>query len=126
MIEHSHDMPPENRPQTGRFQPGQSGNPGGRPKLTPKALEVRGACRVASVRAIERLTELLEDPDSTVALKAAAEILRRAWGEPGSEDAARRTDADRLADAKAREQGRSRGDALANLVAEQEPPADVD
>ena len=104
MIEHSHGMP-ENRPQTGRFQPGQSGNPGGRPRLTPKALEVRAACRAASARAVERLIELIEDPAPTVALKAVAEILRRAWGDPGSEADVRRTDADRLADAFTREHG---------------------
>jgi hypothetical protein len=50
---------PENRPRTGNsgsFKPGKSGNPGGRPKPTPRALEIRAACRFASTRAIERLT----------------------------------------------------------------------
>ncbi len=104
MIEHSHGMP-ENRPQTGRFQPGQSGNPGGRPKLTPKALEVRRLCRAASVRAVERLVELLEVDDPGVVIRAATAILDRAWGRPRFEGDVRRTDADRLADAFTREHG---------------------
>ncbi len=117
---------PENRPRTGNggsFKPGRSGNPGGRPKLTPKALEVRRACRKASARAVERLTELLEDPDPSVALKAAAAIMDRAWGTPGSEADVRQTDTNRAADAFEREHGRAL-DGVPRLSLE--PPPDVD
>jgi hypothetical protein len=99
----------ENRRQTGNtgsFQPGQSGNPGGRPKLTPKALEVRAACREASARAVERLTELVEANDPAVALRAISAILEHAWGTPGTEADVRGTDAARAADAYEREHRR--------------------
>ena len=117
---------PENRPKTGggRFKPGQSGNRGGRPKLTLRALEVRALCREASARVVERLTELLEDPDPSVVLKVAAEILNRAWGSPGTEADVREVDTDRAEDAEARRHGH--GGALADLAREAEPPVDVD
>lgn len=104
---------PRGRP----FAPGRSGNPGGRPRLTGKALEVRAACREASARAVERLTELLESEDPTVALRAAAAILDRAWGTPGTEGDVRATDKARLDDAAARKGG---------LLRFSEPPPDVD
>jgi hypothetical protein len=117
---------PENRRQTGNsgsFQPRQSSNPGGRPKLTPKALEVRAACREASVRAVERLAELVEAEDPAVALRAISTILERAWGTPGTEADVRDTDAARAADAYEREHGR-RLDGLPTLAVE--PLPDVD
>ncbi len=123
--ESSETTPATARNDSGRYRPGKSGNPGGRPKLTGRALEVRAACREASVRAVERLTELLEAADPGVVLRAATVILDRAWGSPGSEADVREVDTDRLDAAKARKQGRGR-DALAELMAEQEPPLDVD
>ena len=89
---------PENRPETGggRFEPGHSGNPGGRPKLTPRALEVRALCREKSTRAVERLAELLEVDDPSVVLRAADMILSRAWGTPGSESDVRDVDMSRF------------------------------
>ena len=61
------------------FRPGQSGNPGGRPKSNE---HVRNIARSNSVRAVERLIELIESDDERVALTAAKEVLDRAFGKP--------------------------------------------
>jgi hypothetical protein len=61
------------------FRPGQSGNPGGR----PKSLEhIRSLARDNSVRALERLIELIESDDPRVAIVASKEVLDRAFGKP--------------------------------------------
>jgi hypothetical protein len=86
------------------WQPGQSGNPGGR---TVAFQECQAMCREASPRASMRLIELMESADERVALMAADKVLERAWGKPKEQDdasdAARRlsnmTDAQRLAEA---------------------------
>lgn len=62
-----------------RWQPGQSGNPGGRTKLEA---EVRKCAQQRSERAIERCGEILESKDERAALVAAQTILDRAWGKP--------------------------------------------
>ncbi len=119
---------PENRRRSGNrgsFKPGVSGCPGGRPKLTGRALEVRAACREASVRAVERLRDLLEAPDPSVVLKAAEAILRRAWGEPGTEAEVRGVDTERAKDAELRERGCG-ASSLEGLMASDGPPPDVD
>ena len=61
------------------FAPGQSGNPGGRPKLPN---EVKELARAASERAISRAIELMESPDENVALKAISTVLDRGYGKP--------------------------------------------
>jgi hypothetical protein len=103
------------------FKPGQSGNPGGRPKLTPRALEVRAAFREASTRAVERLTELLESGDPDVVLRASKAILERAWGVPGSESEVRETDTARANDAYERQHP-----GVATWSNDGRPPPDVD
>jgi hypothetical protein len=63
--------------------------------------------REASPYATKRLIELMDDPDSRVALMAADEVLERAWGKPKEQDEqtteearlAGLTDAQRLAEA---------------------------
>ena len=40
----------------GKFEPGQSGNPGGRPKTA----ELRALCKEYTERAVNRLVELLD------------------------------------------------------------------
>lgn len=61
------------------FAPGQSGNPGGRPKLSN---ELRDAARAATPRALERAIQLIESPDENVALKAINTVWDRAYGKP--------------------------------------------
>lgn len=61
------------------FQPGQSGNPNGRPKIPA---EVRELARGATVKALNRAIELIDSPDENVALKAVNTVLDRAWGKP--------------------------------------------
>lgn len=57
------------------WQPGQSGNPGGRPKDHIIAL-----ARQRTAKAIQALEEALEVPSTRVA--AAAVLLDRGWGKP--------------------------------------------
>lgn len=61
------------------WKPGQSGNPGGRPKV---AAEVRELARQHGYEAIQRLVALLHSANETVSLRAAEVLLDRAYGRP--------------------------------------------
>ena len=63
----------------GRWQPGQSGNPGG---LPPIIREVRRLAAQRAPRAIHRLSELVESTDDRIALAAAVALLDRAGVTP--------------------------------------------
>ena len=58
------------------FKPGQSGNPGGRPKRDP---EVRALCEKFTPDAIETLAEIMPDKDSqpSARVSAAMAILKK-------------------------------------------------
>jgi hypothetical protein len=64
----------------GTFAPGQSGNPGGRPK---EAAEVKALAREHGAEAIAKLVLLLRDDDKRTALAAAQALLDRGYGKPG-------------------------------------------
>lgn len=59
------------------WKPGQSGNPGGRPKIPD---EVKEALKAATPRAVARLVELMESADERVAIQACNSILDRSIG----------------------------------------------
>ena len=61
------------------FQPGQSGNPGGRPK---EDIEVKALARTAGPEAVEKLVELMRGDDRRTALAAAQALLDRGFGKP--------------------------------------------
>ena len=66
-------------PRGGRFQPGQSGNPKGKPKAI---IEVAAAARERTVEAIETLTTIMRDKKATASARvtAANVLLERGWG----------------------------------------------
>jgi hypothetical protein len=67
------DMP-ENRSNTGRFLPGQTGNPGGRPK------GIAAIAREHTDKAVDVLVSAMDDADPRVRVVAAKEILDRGYG----------------------------------------------
>ena len=63
----------------GGFQRGQSGNPGGRPRLPA---DIREAFKAKAPQALEVLTRCLQSDDDRVAMMAAQAILDRGYGRP--------------------------------------------
>lgn len=66
------------------FQPGQSGNPGGRPKMTDEERDALSAIRSLAPLAAEKLEEILTAPDIGVShrLRAIEIVLERSFGKP--------------------------------------------
>lgn len=66
------------------FQPGQSGNPGGKRQLTPEQLEAqrmfRGPLTRKAVQALERAI----DEGGSDGLKAAITVIERSMGKPAA------------------------------------------
>jgi hypothetical protein len=61
------------------WRPGQSGNPGGRPKVLA---EIRNLAREHGPKAIERLVALMHSKNESVAVRAAEALLDRGYGRP--------------------------------------------
>ena len=70
------------RNERGHLQPGSAPlNPGGRPKVPEEVKrEVQEIFSAATPRAAQRLVDLMEDPDSRIALAAASTLLDRVLG----------------------------------------------
>jgi hypothetical protein len=63
----------------GCFKKGESGNPGGRPKLPD---DIREAFKARAQDALEVLTRCLHSDDERIAMAAAQAILDRGYGKP--------------------------------------------
>ena len=63
------------------FKPGQSGNPGGRPKAIAEVLDLARKETAASIRTLARIRDDEEAPHAARATSAIA-LLDRAWGKP--------------------------------------------
>lgn len=62
------------------FQPGQSGNPGGRIKRTPEMQEAISLAANATPRAMQRLIDLIDSKDEKVSIAASNSIIDRTLG----------------------------------------------
>jgi hypothetical protein len=67
------------RDSSGRFQPGHSGNPGGRPKMPA---ELREAMQCMADDAADVLRQCLTSDDERVRLAAAQQVFDRGYGKP--------------------------------------------
>ena len=78
MLELNMSINKQNRTVSGQFLPGQSGNPGGRPKDEHRVGEL---ARSYTVEAIETLVDLMRHgKDERVRGTAAQALLDRGWG----------------------------------------------
>jgi hypothetical protein len=70
------------RPRGRSFKPGQTGNPGGRPKLTPELIELRALAREHTRAAVEAIIAVMGDSSAPASARvsAASEVLDRGWG----------------------------------------------
>jgi hypothetical protein len=61
------------------FKPGQSGNPGGRPKALKEVIEL---CRDLTAKGVERMGKILADDTAPPAAQVAAfnAVMDRGWG----------------------------------------------
>lgn len=75
---------PENRTKAGKFAPGCSGNPGGRPKKTDAQRAAQEAIQALASDAVELVSAIMRDETAPlpVRLKAAEMVLDRSIGKP--------------------------------------------
>jgi 50S ribosomal subunit-associated GTPase HflX len=69
----------ENKADQVTFQPGKSGNPGGRPKADREVVEL---ARAAGPDAIRKLIGMMDNADPKIAMSASVHVLERAYGKP--------------------------------------------
>lgn len=68
------------KPRGKPFVKGQTGNPGGRPKLPEDVKHVRELARQYTTQAVEALVETLKDGGWSAKVAAANVLLDRGWG----------------------------------------------
>lgn len=68
------------KPRGKPFQPGQSGNPAGRPKLPEDVKHVRELARQYTTEAIATLASVMADGSGPAKVAAANAMLDRGWG----------------------------------------------
>lgn len=103
------DKPESRKANRGNlFQPGQSGNPGGRAKVNKRVREMARAHTEEAVQALVDALKatkafyagndsgLVESPDHATRIHAAQALLDRGWGKPIAEDVVTKLDADEL------------------------------
>lgn len=78
--------PALSRAELVRWKPGQSGNPGG---ISRVKREVRELAKANSVRAMQKIVDLIDAEDERVALAAAIEVKNTAIGKPRVRDLTR-------------------------------------
>jgi hypothetical protein len=67
----------------GRFQKGQTGNAGGRPKRTAEELDLIEACKTKAPEALEVIYQIMRNADDDrLRLAAALAIIERGYGKP--------------------------------------------
>jgi hypothetical protein len=73
------------KPRGKPFPPGNSANPGGRPKLPEDVKHVRELARQYTVQAVQTLAKVMESSNSDSAkVSAANTLLDRGWGKAES------------------------------------------
>ena len=70
------------KPRGKAFKPGQSGNPGGRPKLPEDVKHVRELARQYTQEAVDALVVTLKEGGHSARVAAANALLERGWGKP--------------------------------------------
>ena len=67
-----------------RFEPGKSGNPNGRPKMSDTEKQAAKLARENAQRAMNRVLTLIDAQDEKLQFAAAKEVLDRAMGRPAT------------------------------------------
>jgi hypothetical protein len=74
---------PKRKPPKTAFQPGKSGNPGGRPRKTDEERTLEALCREKTPEALATILRIMAGSNMDRAKLAAAQyVLDRGWGRP--------------------------------------------
>jgi hypothetical protein len=101
------------------FQPGRSGNPGGKPKALHELIEL---CRQHTPAVIKRLSEIVKNGEERAAVAAAKELLDRGYGKAKQVVEVSRQDVKTMSDEELREKAR---EVIAKYATEQPAAAGV-
>jgi Family of unknown function (DUF5681) len=127
----------------GRFSPGHSGNPAGRPKVTPEEMAHLDSIKALTGKAVAAVESVLDNPEASdeVKVKAASLVFDRTFGKPRQEiDSTVTTNQaslqdhrpalqglrQRIIDQSAFERWKAEQDAASGKETESETPADAE